>query len=515
MAVEPRLPSAVLSRVSALQPAGILKAVVDLFDESDHLKEECGVFAAFSPGSEAARLTFFGLFSLQHRGQESCGIAVSDGRKVRMHKDMGLVSQVFTEEILAALPGHMAIGHTRYSTTGSSVRRNAQPVSCTTVVGDIAVAHNGNLINAHELRARLEAEGDSFVTTNDSEVIAKLLAREHTGDLATSVSNVMKQLRGAYSVAVLTPKHIAAFRDPNGVRPLVIGQIEGGYIVASETCAFNPVQAKFFGELKPGEIAVVDEAGPRIVQGVEPGRPAMCMFEFIYFARPDSVMYNTRLYSARERMGEELAREHPVEADVVMPVPDTGYPGALGYSRVSGIPFVEGLIKSRYIHRTFIQPDQKMREMGVRMKLTPLEEQIKGKRLIVVDDSIVRATTTKQIVKLLFEYGAKEVHIRITAPPIKHPCFYGIDMASKGQLAAAKWSIDEIREHIGATSLGYLSADGVVKAVGKPKDSFCLACFNGDYPIEVPLQVQKDVFERPKVGAFATVSAGQGALDFD
>lgn len=484
--------------------------------DSDRLREECGVFGVFAPGSDAGRLTFFGLFALQHRGQESCGIAVSDGARVRMHKDMGLVSQVFTEEILATLPGHMAIGHTRYSTTGSSVKRNAQPVSCTTIIGDIAVAHNGNLINAHELRAEMEADGEQFDTSNDSEVIAKLLSREHTHDLVKSISNVMAKLKGAYSVAVLTPKHIAAFRDPNGIRPLVIGSLgDGGYCVASETCAFNPVRAKFFRELKPGQIAFVDENGPRVTQGVPPGRSAMCMFEFIYFARPDSVIYGTRLYRARERMGEELAREHPVDADVVMPVPDTGVPGALGYSRVSGIGYAEGLIKSRYIHRTFIQPDQRMREMGVRLKLTPLEEQITGRRIVLVDDSIVRATTTKQLVKLLFESGAKEVHVRITAPPIRHPCFYGIDMASKGELAAAKWSIAEICEHIGATSLGYLSIEGAVASVGQPIDNFCLACFNGDYPLKVPLDVQKNVFEKPKVGAFATVNAGQKGLDFD
>jgi amidophosphoribosyltransferase len=483
--------------------------------DADRPKEECGIFGVFAPGSDAARQTFFGLFALQHRGQESCGIAVSDGERVRMHKDMGLVSQVFTEEILASLPGHMSIGHTRYSTTGASVKRNAQPVSCTAMTGDIAVAHNGNLINASELREAMEAEGEIFDTTNDSEVIAKLIAREQSSDLVEAISAVMSKLRGAYSVAVLTPKHVAAFRDPNGVRPLVIGQLDGGWVVSSETCAFNPVGAKFWGNVHPGNIAVVDERGPRIVQGVPPGRPAMCMFEFIYFARPDSVMYETRLYSARERMGERLAIEHPADADVVVPVPDTGIPGALGYSRVSGITFAEGLIKSRYIHRTFIQPDQKMREMGVRMKLTPLVENIRGKRLVLVDDSIVRATTTKQIVRLLFESGAKEIHVRITAPPIKHPCFYGIDMASRGELAAAKWSNEDITQHIGATSLGYLSELGAVEAVGRERNEFCLACFNGEYPIDVPRELEKDMFERPKTGAFATVSSGQGRLEFD
>lgn len=488
-----------------------------LCPEDDRPKEECGIFGVYAPNLEAARLTFFGLFSLQHRGQESCGIAVSDGRRVRMHKDMGLVSQVFNEEILKTLPGHMAIGHTRYSTTGSSVVRNAQPIISRTVyTGDLAVAHNGNLINAKELREELEAKGEKFNTTNDSEVIAKLLARETEADFAKSIANVMSRLQGAFSVAVLTVDRIAAFRDPYGVRPLVLGELEGGgYCVASETCAFNPVKAKLLREIRPGEIAIVDANGPRIVQGLPLIRPALCMFEFIYFARPDSIMYDTRLYAARERMGEQLAREHPADADIVIPVPDTGYPGAIGYSRVSGIPFGEGLIKSRYIHRTFIQPDQRMREMGVRMKLHPLDEAIRGKRLVLVDDSIVRATTTKQIVRMLFESGAKEVHVRITAPPIKFPCYYGIDMASRGELAAAKWTEEEIRERIGATTLGYLSIDGVVKAVGRKKNRFCLACFDGDYPIPVPEEVRKDVFERPKVGAFATVTMKQSSLPFD
>ena len=489
---------------------------VTLYDaDADRPKEECGIFGVFAPGSEAARLTFFGLFALQHRGQESCGIAVSDGSSVRMHKDMGLISQVFTEEILATLPGYITVGHTRYSTTGASVKRNAQPVSCTTMTGNIAVAHNGNLINALELRAEMEAGGEVFDTSNDSEVIAKLIARENEGDIEGAIASVMRKLRGAYSVAVLTTKQLIGFRDPNGVRPLVIGELENGHCIASETCAFNPTSAKTLKELGPGQIALIDGNGLRIVQGVPADRPAMCLFEFIYFARPDSVMYGTRLYKARERMGEELAREHPVEADVVIPVPDTGFPGALGYSRVSGIPFGEGLIKSRYIHRTFIQPDQSMRELGVKMKLTPLDEQIRGKKIVLVDDSIVRATTTKQLVRMLFESCAKEVHIRITAPPIRYPCFYGIDMASRGELAAAKWSLDEIREHLGATSLGYLSLEGVVRATGSPKDRFCLACFNGDYPIRVPSELKKDMFEKPKVGAFATVRSGQGTLGFE
>lgn len=481
----------------------------------DHPKEECGVFGVSSRVGSASRLAFFGLFALQHRGQESCGIAATDGEKVRMYKDMGLVSQVFNEEILKSLPGHLAIGHTRYSTTGSSVTRNAQPVACTSITGDIAVSHNGNLINAAELRSELEKDGEVFDTSNDSEVIAKLLSREHTGDLVGAIRKVMSCLKGAYSVAILTPRYVAAFRDPNGVRPLVLGRFEDGFCVASETCAFNPIQATIEKEINPGEIVVMNEFEFEVVQGIPADRPAMCMFEFIYFARPDSKMYGERLYAVRRRMGEQLAREHQVEADIVVPVPDTGIPGALGYSKESGIPYGEVFIKSRYIHRTFIQPDQRMREQGVRMKLTPLEEEIRGKRVVLVDDSIVRATTTNQLVRLLFDCGAKEVHVRITAPPITHPCFYGIDMASRGELAAAKWNIEEIRDRIGATTLGYLSIDGAVRAVGKSKDEFCLACFNGDYPIAVPENVRKDMFERPKVGAFATTKSGQGRLDLD
>ncbi|MCU0317654.1 MAG: amidophosphoribosyltransferase, partial [Fimbriimonadaceae bacterium] len=322
-----------------------------------------------------------------------------------------------------------------------------------------------------------------------------------------AVAAAMKRLKGAYSVVVLTPNLLLGFRDPNGVRPLMAGKVRDGYMIASESCAFGPVGASVDHEVGPGEVVIIDQNGIRHAQAVPPNRPSMCLFEFIYFARPDSRMYGTLLYDARERMGMELAVEHPADADLVIPVPDSGIPAALGYSQVSKIPFAEGMMKSRYIHRTFIQPDQTMRELGVRMKLTPLTDRIKGKRLVLVDDSIVRATTTKQLVNLLFESGAKEVHVRITAPPIKHPCFYGIDMASKGELAAARMTIDEICEHVKATSLGYLSIEGAVRAVGKGKDHFCLACFNGDYPIPVPPNMSKTAFEKPaKVGEMATVN---------
>lgn len=481
-------------------------------DESP--KEECGVIAIHSPGREAARLAFFGLFALQHRGQESAGIAVSDGGLVRMHKDMGLVSQVFDETVLGTLPGTIAVGHTRYSTTGASVLRNAQPIFCQSMVGDIAVAHNGNLINTVQLRKELEAEGEVFDSSSDSELIARLLVRNmHLGP-EHAVAAAMRRLKGAFSCTVLVPNMVIGFRDPNGVRPLVAGTLpEGGHMLASESCAFAPVDGTVVRELEPGEMVIIDDEGMRFAQGAPPERKAMCLFEFIYFARPDSEMYGTLLYSARERMGDQLAAEHPVEADMVVPVPDSGIPAALGYSRATGIPFREGMMKSRYIHRTFIAPDQKMRERGVRMKLTPLEPVIRGQRIILVDDSIVRATTTKQIVRLLFEAGAAEIHVRITAPPIKWPCFYGIDMCSKEELAAARMTLDQIREHIGATSLGYLSISGAVKAVGRPDGEFCLACFNGDYPIEVPEEVERHPFEGGvDLGHIAAVNKSQPEL---
>jgi amidophosphoribosyltransferase len=484
-----------------------------LADDFDRPKEECGVVGVYTPEQDAARVTFFGLFALQHRGQESAGIAVSDGGLVRMHKDMGLVSQVFHEETLQALPGHMAVGHTRYSTTGASVLRNAQPVYCQSLVGDIAVAHNGNLINTRELREEMEAEGEHFDSTSDTELIARLIVRNLHHGPENAVAMTMRRIKGAYSCTVLTPTMVIGFRDPNGIRPLVAGRIGTGYMIASESCAFGPFKGEVDRELEPGEMVIIDGGGMRFAQGAPCPRKAMCLFEFIYFARPDSEMYGTLLYTARERMGEQLAREYPIEADVVVPVPDSGIPAALGYSKESGIPYREGMTKSRYIHRTFIQPDQHMRELGVRMKLTPLVDHIKGQRIVLVDDSIVRATTTKQIVRLLFESGAAEVHVRITAPPIKWPCFYGIDMASKGELAAAIMTIDQIKDHIGATSLGYLSIVGATKAVNDHGEGFCTACFSGDYPLPVPDRLTKHAFDcPPDVGQMTSVSMVQPQL---
>lgn len=481
--------------------------------EFDRPKEECGVFGAYVPDEEAARLTFFGLFALQHRGQESAGIAVSDGQVVRMHKDMGLVSQVFNEEALKALPGHIGVGHTRYSTTGASVLRNAQPIFCQSLVGEIAVAHNGNLINTKDLRERMAAEGEVFDSTSDSEVMARLLVKHFHLGAEEAIRRTIAEIEGAYSVTVLTPDCLIGFRDPNGVRPLVFGRVASGWMLASETCAFGPVGGVPERELEPGEAVIIDENGPRFFSAVPEPNPSMCLFEFIYFARPDSNMYGTSLYQARQRMGARLAEEHPADADIVVPVPDSGIPAALGFSQASGLPFVEGMTKSRYIHRTFIQPDQRIRELGVRMKLTPLDDNIRGKRIVLVDDSIVRGTTTKQIVKMLRDAGASEVHVRITAPPIKFPCFYGIDMASRGELIASHHTVAEIGESIGADSLGYLSLDGATQAVNEHGKGFCTACFSGSYPIPIPENLSKLAFEAPpEVGEMATVGHPQPSL---
>jgi amidophosphoribosyltransferase len=471
--------------------------------EDDAPKEECGVFGVWAPGEEVARLAFFGLFALQHRGQESAGIAVSDGVRIAAHKEMGLVTQVFDEDSLLRLTGHIAIGHTRYSTTGSSIIQNAQPIHCCLSSGEeVAVAHNGNLINAAELREELQAEGIFFESTNDSEVIAKLVAHSlREKGAAGAVRAAMARIQGAYSLAILTQGELIAVRDPHGVRPLCLGRLgDGKWAVASETCALNTVGATFVREVEPGEIVVIDAQGWRREPGLAMERQALCMLETIYFARPDSTMYGRSLHASRWRMGRALAREHPVlDADIVIGVPDSGTPAALGFAEESGIPFGEGLIKNRYIQRTFIQPDQRMRELGVKMKLTPIREALEGSRVVMVDDSIVRGTTTGKVVRLLLDAGAKEVHVRISAPPVMFPCFYGIDMATQDQLVAARLQIEEIRQLIGADSLGYLSTAGLAQALEVPNDNFCLACFTGDYPIEIPphVKVSKFAFELP------------------
>jgi amidophosphoribosyltransferase len=465
----------------------------------DRPHEECGVFAVYAPGEDVARLTYFGLFALQHRGQESAGIAVSDGHRLRCHKEMGLVTQVFDEGVLLNLSGHLAIGHTRYSTTGSSVLCNAQPILVDTAHGQLAVAHNGNIVNTRALRRELEAEGIRFESTNDSEVIARCIGSLHKGSIADAVKETMRRVRGAYSVVVLTRDEIVAFRDPNGVRPLCLGKLNShGWIVASETCALNPLGAQFVREIEPGEVVVLDREGCTDLEGQPAERTSLCVFEFIYFARPDSYLFGESMHVVRQRLGRELATEHPVAADVVIPVPDASVPAAFGYHEASGIPLSEGLIRNRYIGRTFIQPDQRQREMGVRMKFTPLRENLEGRKVVMVDDSIVRGTTTGQIVRLLKDAGAAEVHVRISSPPVKWPCFYGIDMADRRQLIGAHLSVDEIRRHIGADSLGYLSLDGLLRATRSRTtagtDHFCHACFSGAYPIPVPKEMQASKF---------------------
>ena len=475
----------------------------------DKMKHECGVLGIYAPGRNVARLAFFGLFALQHRGQEAAGLAVSDGRVVRMTKDKGLVSQVFNQERLDALPGYIAVGHTRYSTTGGDTQENVQPISCTSVLGSMAVAHNGNLVNSITLRDEMIAEGHRFVSTSDSEALALLFAQYYEHGPVEAARRTMERIQGAYSVVVATADSIVAFRDPLGLRPLILGEFEGGTVLASESCALHLIGAKFVRDVEPGEVIVVDADGVRSSQAMPSPRRAFCLFELIYFARPDSVMDGRSVYSARERMGELLAEKDVVDADIVCPVPDSGLPAAIGYARKSGLPFREGLLKNRYVQRTFIQPDPQDRMEMVNMKLSPLHEVIRDQRIVLVDDSIVRSTTMSKIVTMLRENGAKEIHVRITAPPIKWPCFYGVDMPSREQLAAAKHTEAEICEMIGADSLSYLSLEATIEAASGPKLSYCTACFTGTYPVPVPEEFDKLALEeKHDPGNLATVSLG-------
>jgi amidophosphoribosyltransferase len=461
------------------------------------LKEACGVFGIYAPGEDVARTTYFGLYSLQHRGQESAGIAVANGVDIGIWAQMGLVSQVFNESHLAALKGHLAIGHNRYSTTGSSKQQNVQPVLLKGARGQIAVGHNGNLVNASGLRDELVERGHHFNSTTDTEVMARMLVEAPGRDWVEAIQFVMSKMTGAYSVVMLTPDQLYAFRDPSGVRPLCIGRINGSWVVASESCALDTVGAEFIREVEPGEIVIIDKNGVNSVRGQERGRSGLCIFEYIYFARPDSVINGRLVYLAREEMGRQLAREHPVDADLVIAVPDSAVPAGIGYAREAKLPFSEGLIKSRYIGRTFISPDQRIRERGISLKFNPLPEVLRGKRVVVVDDSIVRGTTTKPIVKLLRKAGAKEIHLRIHAAPMCYSCFLGVDTARRKELIAARMSVPEIRDYVQADSLGYLGIDNMIKAVGLPRETFCLACFNGDYPVPVQLEMDKLAFEKP------------------
>ncbi len=448
----------------------------------DTLHEACGVVGIYAPGNEVARHAYFGLYALQHRGQESAGIAVSDGATIVCHREMGLISSIFDEEILGNLTGYIAVGHTRYSTTGSSVVVNAQPLLEHADFGDVTVSHNGNLTNTGDLRSTLDA-ATVLQATSDSEVLAKAIVQAPGADMIARIRHVMGRAEGAYSIVMSTEKSLYAFRDPWGVRPLCYGRFPGGgYMFASESCALATVGAQYIRELDAGEIMWVDNDGLHYDKMAHHKPQALCMFEYIYFARPDSVLSGKSIYMARMAMGRQLAREHPVDADVVMAIPDSAIPGGIGYAQEAGLPYVEGLIKNRYIGRTFISPDQKMRARGVQLKFNPIVELLAGQRVVVVDDSIVRGTTTPRIVKLLRDAGAREVHVRITSPPIIHPCYLGVDMASHDELIAANFTIDEIREKIGADSLGYLSKEGLLDAIARKRGQMCMGCLTGEYP---------------------------------
>jgi len=463
----------------------------------DKPKEECGVFGIYAPDQEVARLTYYGLYALQHRGQESAGIAVSDGRSISVHKGMGLVSEVFSDSIVDCLKGKMAIGHVRYSTTGSSLLANAQPLVVHYQKGMMALAHNGNLTNALELREELGKNGAVFQTTVDSEVIINLIARYRRDSLEDSLVKTMMDLRGAYALVILAEDKLFGLRDPQGVRPLCIGRIGERYCLASESCALDTIGADFIRDVEPGEIVIIDEEGLHSRLGLTKTDRSSCAFEYIYFARPDSTLDQLNVAESRRQMGIELARECPIEADIVIAVPDSGTASALGYATALGIPFGEGLIKNRYVGRTFIQPTQAMREVGVRLKLNANASVLKDKRVIMIDDSIVRGTTSCKLVDMVKKAGAKEVHFLISSPPVAYPCYYGIDTAEREKLIANQLDVEGIRKYIGADSLHYISEEALLRALGR--NTVCLACFNGTYPIPVSNLIRsKDDFEIQK-----------------
>ncbi|WP_448604049.1 amidophosphoribosyltransferase [Thermoleptolyngbya sp.] len=504
---------------------------LEVSDRPDKPEEACGVFGVYAPGEDVAKLTYFGLFALQHRGQESAGIATYEGSsmtevsryrnvapldlQVHLHKEMGLVTQVFSEQILSTLKGGLAVGHTRYSTTGSSRVVNAQPAVVQTRLGPLALAHNGNLVNAGALREELLQQNAQLQTTTDSESIAFAVAEAvNSGmDWLDGAIAAFKRCQGAFSLVIGTPAGLLVTRDPNGIRPLVIGILpenEGDahrnrfsnraarYVVASETCGLDIINAEYLRDVEPGELVWISEQGLHSVRWAEPETRKLCIFEMIYFARPDSLMHEESLYSYRLRLGKQLALESPADVDLVMGVPDSGVPAAIGYSRESKVPYAEGLIKNRYVGRTFIQPTQSMREAGIRMKLNPLRDVLVGKRVLIVDDSLVRGNTSRKIVKALRDAGATEVHMRISSPPVTHPCFYGIDTDSQDQLIAATKTVEEIAHQIGVNSLAYLSWEGMLQATQTDTESFCSACFTGHYPVPVPEQVKRSklMFEK-------------------
>ncbi len=455
----------------------------------DKLNEECGVFGVYNfERHEVAHLTYYGLYALQHRGQESAGIAVNDNGTILYHKDMGLVPEIFNRVVLDHLKGQIAIGHVRYSTTGASLRENAQPIVIKYRNGQMALAHNGNLVNAAEIREKMEETGTVFQTTIDSEVIVNLISRYRisTNNIEGAIMKMMNDIRGSYAIVLLTPRKLIGIRDPHGIRPLCIGLLENSYILASETCALDAVGAEYVRDVKPGEIVVINENGLTSIQTEVAQESKVCIFEYVYFARPDSFIDGASVQQARMEAGRRLAQEHPVQADLVIGVPDSGLTAAVGYSMESGIPYGQGLIKNRYVGRTFIQPDQTQRETGVRIKLNAIKSSVEGKRIVMIDDSIVRGTTTKRIVQILKNAGAREVHMRVSSPPIKFSCYFGIDTPSRQQLVASNLMLEEIREMIGADSLGYLSLEGLVKTPIGSKCGFCTACFTGEYPMDVP-----------------------------
>src|SRR5437773_864414 len=459
-------------------------------------KHYCGVFGIYGHPN-AAELTYYGLYALQHRGQESAGIVTCDGRQFRKHVGMGLVSQIFDSEKLHALVGEMAVGHTRYSTTGSSQLSNAQPMTVNSSKGQLAIAHNGNLTNAAELRDVLESTGLPFQTTVDSENILMLLAQPTLGGKENNLVQTVRRIEGAYSLVIMTEQELIGVRDPHGFRPLSIGRVGDGWALASETVAFDQIHAKFVRDVAPGEIVVINEDGLKSIQAFpEQTRRAFCMFEYVYFARPDSAIAGRSVYEVRKNMGRQLARENPVDADIVVPVPDSGVYAALGYSEESGIPFEMAFIRNHYVGRSFLQPSQLIRDFNVRVKLNLIPDLVKGKRVIIVDDSIVRGTTCKARVNNLKEAGAKEVHVLVSCPPHMNPCVYGIDFPERNKLMAANYSHDEIRKYLNADSLTYLSLDGMVKATGHPANSFCMACYNGDYPVAYDPLTDKHIMER-------------------
>ncbi|TGK02959.1 amidophosphoribosyltransferase [Leptospira langatensis] len=468
----------------------------------DKPKEECAIFGIFN-SQEAANFTYLGLYSMQHRGQESSGIVSSDGEHLYRYAGMGLVSNIFTESKIRELTGTAAIGHNRYSTTGASFLRNAQPLRVESHLGPIALAHNGNLVNSWEVRSQLEKEGSIFQTTIDSEVIVHLMARSGETDLLSALSSALKKVRGAYSLVVLTKSHLIAVRDPNGFRPLVMGRRDDGSIVfASETCAFDITDTTYERDVEPGEMIVVDRTGIRSFYPFPQAKPALCIFEYIYFARPDSNIFGESVYKVRKALGNQLAKELPVEADVVIPVPDSANIAALGYSEASGIPFQSGLIRSHYVGRTFIEPDQKIRDFGAKIKYNVVKNVVEGKRVVIVDDSIMRGTTSRKIIKMIRNAGATEIHLRVSAPPTISPCYYGIDIPTHKELIAATHTIEEIRKYLRVDSIAYLSVDSMHKAVNDHKGGgFCNACFTADYPVEFQSDMgnQKSLFKEYEV----------------